>query len=621
MLPKIDVEKDVLLDFEKSKKLEWLLTNGLGGYASSTVLGMNTRKYHGLLISGEIDNRHVLLSKVEEEVEVDGNFYAISTNRYKDVVYPKGFLFLKKFSLNPFPTFLFEIDGKIVEKKIFMFHEKDAVVIVYDCDPSVKLFVRPLLAFRSIYSLNSYMKDIKIFTQHNGFRAEYGNFHLNVFSPNCSYKNNEMEENKKWYWNFFYEVDAERGEDAIEHLYNPGVFFGSKKIVIIASVDSIEINVEDEIKKEIQRKKTLLKNFQKITGIKDEWAKWLVLSSDSHIVSKKNTKTIIAGYHWFGEWGRDTFISLPGLCLVTGRYDDAREIIKSWIDKLKFGLIPNFDESYNSADATLWLIDAIYKYYLVTDDFEFIIQIYPKLKSILAFYMNGVNGISMDKDFLINSKSGMTWMDAIVDGKAVTPRDGKPVEIQALWYNALKIMEYFARKMYDRSAYSYASIAENVKENFIKKFWNGRYLKDTEKDETLRPNQLIAIHLPFCMIDEDMKSKIIKIVREKLLTPRGIRTLPKDDKNFRGKYYGGFKERDLAYHNGTIWPWLFGLIAEEDEIKNFVEFELKTYGLGCISEIIDGDEPFESRGCISQAWSIAKILEKLDKRLNKNLIM
>jgi predicted glycogen debranching enzyme len=225
--------------------------------------------------------------------------------------------------------------------------------------------------------------------------------------------------------------------------------------------------------------------------------------------------------------------------------------------------------------------------------------------------MNGTNGISMDRDFLIYSKPGMTWMDAFVDGEPVTPRDGKAIEIQALWYNALKIMEFFARKIDSKSSYSYSLFADNVKDSFLKKFWNGSYLKDTDKDDTIRPNQLIALTLPFTMVDEKMKESVLKVVREKLMTKFGVRTLSKDDKNFRGKYCGNIKERDLAYHNGTIWPWLFGLIAEKDEIKDFVSIEIMRYGLGCISEIIDGDEPFESKGCISQAWSVGTLLERL----------
>jgi len=372
-----------------------------------------------------------------------------------------------------------------------------------------------------------------------------------------------------------------------------------------------EIDAEKEIKKELQRKKNLVKNFQRICKAKDEWAKWLALAADTHIISMPAGKTIIAGYHWFGEWGRDTFISLPGLCLATGRYEDAREIIKYYLDKVKHGLVPNTKDNYNSADASLWFFDAVYKYYLATDDLEFVMKIYDKLKSIIAFYMNGTKGISMDKDFLIHSQAGMTWMDAVVDGQPVTPREGKAVEIQVLWYNALKVMEFFASKIDSKSSYSYSLFAENVKESFLKLFWNGKYLKDTDKDDAIRPNQLVALHLPFSMLDEKMKEAVMKTVKEKLWTKFGIRTLSKEHKDFCGSYAGSLRERDRAYHNGTIWPWLLGLVAGKEEIESFVKMEIMRYGLGTISEIIDGDEPFESKGCISQAWSVGKLLERL----------
>jgi predicted glycogen debranching enzyme len=612
MLPKIKIEKDVLNDINKAKKLEWLLTNGLGGYSSSTILGMNTRKYHGLLIAGEVDKRQVLLSKVEDEAEVNGRVYELSTNRYLDVVYPKGYLMMKEFFIDPFPTFVFEVDGKRIEKKIYMFHGKSAVAIVYNFDEGVKIKAKPLIAFRSIYSLNT---GTKIFEQEffsNGMTAKSGELRMKIYSPDSAFQNNECEEVKKWYWNFFYEEDANKGEDATEHLYNPGWFVSNtkRKMVIVATLDD-EINVDEEIKNEIKRKKTLIKNFEKICKIKEDWAKWLALSADNHIITKPDGMSIIAGYHWFGEWGRDAFISLPGLCLTTGRFNEAREIIKYFLSRTKFGLVPNTTDNYNSVDASLWLINAVYKYYLATDDLEFVIQIFDRLKAIISFYMNGTNGVSMDKDFLIHSREGMTWMDAVVDGKPVTPRDGKAVEIQALWYNALKIMEFFARKIDSKSSYSYSLFAENVKDSFLEKFWNGSYLKDTDRDDTLRPNQLVALSLPFTVIDEKMKESILKVVRERLMTRFGVRTLPKDDKNFRANYSGSIKERDMAYHNGTIWSWLLGLIAEKNEIKDFVNMEIMRYGLGCISEVIDGDEPFESKGCISQAWSVGTLLEKL----------
>ncbi|MCX8178421.1 MAG: glycogen debranching enzyme N-terminal domain-containing protein [Candidatus Aenigmarchaeota archaeon] len=616
MLPKIVIENP---DFKKDKKLEWIITNGLGGYASSTIFSMNTRKYHGLLVAGDsIKNRMVLLSNFQEEIVFDSKSFEISTNRYSDVYHPEGYKFLEKFELNPFPKFFFKINGKTVTKQIYMFNGINAVSVVYEIEPEMKLLLRPLIAFRSMYGINGGMKTFNEVSDKNSIKIFSGKDFLNIWSNDFTFNNINLEQSKKWYWNFLYEVDSERGEECIEHLYNPGFFVTEKKTATItADFNFDKFDVSNEIKKELKRKKNVIQNFFKNSKLKkDEWIKWLVLSADNHVVKSNGHTSIIAGYHWFGEWGRDTFISLPGLCLSTKRYSEARDIIKYYISKLKFGLIPNeVDENYNSADASLWLINAVYDYYQHTEDIEFVMQIYEKLRSIISFYMNGTNGIKMDDDFLIYSKAGMTWMDAFVDGKYATAREGKAVEVQALWYNALKIMEFFSKKIDGKSFSSYSVFAEKVRESFIKKFWNGEYLNDTDKSNEIRPNQIIAFSLPFSMINGEMKQNIIKIVNEKLMTRFGLRTLNKEDNKFVANYSGSFKQRDLAYHNGTIWPWMYGLFTrDEDKLKEFVEREINRYGLGCISEIIDADEPFESKGCISQAWSVATILQAITEK-------
>jgi len=625
-LPEITINKSDLTDLNKSKKLEWLITNGLGGYSSSTVTGMNTRKYHGLLITSVKPplDRKVTLSKVEEEIEIDGKTYELSTNRYLDVIHPKGYVLLEKFELNPFPCFTYKIGDLTFEKKIYMFYGKNAVAITYSIaskNKNVKLKLRPLVNYRSIYSLTKDVINFKTVEDDSAVKISMGEDFLKISCNSGRYFPNNFEESKKWYWNFFYEADDERGEDCIENAYNPGLFeidMNKKSVVLIAQFnDETDYDIDELIKKEIKRKKLLLNSFFKINKLPEEdWIKWLVLSSDSHIIKRYDDSTsIIAGYHWFGEWGRDAFISLPGLCLATGRYNDAREIIKTFLYKTKNGLVPNYlggNDAYNSIDASLWMINAIYKYYLKTDDIEFVMKIFDKLKSIIAFYMNGTDGVAMDRDFLLKHKGGLTWMDAAVDGKPITPRDGKAVEIQALWFNALKIMEFFCDKLNNKSGESYKKIAEEVKQQFIKKFWSGNYLKDNVNDDTIRPNQLIALNLPFKMIDEEKERIILETIKKFLLTDYGIRTLPKEHVNFHPNYVGNLQQRDKAYHNGTIWPWLLGLYTKDKStIKKFVEQEVKRYGLGCISELIDGDKPFESKGCISQAWSVATLLEAL----------
>lgn len=626
-LPRISVDKSLLHDIEKSKKLEWIITNGHGGYASSTVTGMNTRKYHGLLIASTKPplNRKLVLSKIEEEIEIDGKKHELSTNKYIDVIHPKGYLFLERFEIDPFPRFVFKIGDVIIEKRIYMFYGKDIVVVSYEVKnkkKDIKMRLRPLVNYRSIYFLTKNTLQFNVLNKEDSVKLSMDNLFLKIVCHPSKYIPNDFEESKKWYWNFCYDADSERGEDCIENAYNPGAFEiefnGKRKIVLVAGLnDECDYDIEKMIKEEIERKKYLLNLFFRVNKLQEEdWIKWLVLASDNHIIKRyDNGTSIIAGYHWFGEWGRDTFISLPGLCLATGRYYEAREIIKSFLYKVEKGLVPNYldeENKYNSADASLWLINALYKYYLKTEDLEFVMKIFDKLKSILAFYMNGTEGISMDRDFLIETKEGLTWMDAVVEGKPVTPRSGKAVEIQALWYNALKIMEFFAEKLKNKSGSNYRIIAEEVKENFIKKIWNGNYLNDTLNDSTIRPNQLIALHLPFRMLDKEKEKKILEVVRKNLLVEYGIRTLPKDHPDFKPTYSGNWKERDKAYHNGTIWPWLLGLYTKDKEtIKKFVEKEITKYGLGTISELIDADSPFESKGCISQAWSIGCLLESL----------
>jgi len=639
-LPKIEIKKDILQDINRSKKLEWIITNGLGGYASSTVIGMNTRKYHGLLIASKKPpmDRKVLLSKLEEKVRFDGKKFELSTNRYSDVIHPLGYKFLKQFVLEGFPSFIYDIDGITIKKTIAMPNKKNIVIVVYEVDPknkkNIDMRIRPLINFRSIYSLTKTTIKFSEKNHDHGFRINFNNDEfMDLYCEFGCYIPNRLKEEKKWYYNFFYENDYERGENATENCYNPGMFEfkinGKKRFdIVISYCDKNRYETEKLIEQELKRKISLLKN-SKLA--QKNWMKWLVLAGDMHIIKRFDKKTsIIAGYHWFSEWGRDSLISMKGICLVTGRFKEAREIIETLLQHSKNGLIPNAfpvgiegEPIYNSVDANLWLINSVYSYFSHTHDIEFVRKIWKKMKRIVEVYMNGVDNIKMDEDCLIKHGPGLTWMDAKVDGNFVTPRGGKAVEIQALWYNALRIMEFFAEILKDRDKNMYSSVANIAKKNFLKKFWNGKYLNDTINDRTIRPNQIIALDLPFRVLTHNQECKVLNIVEKKLLTEYGIRTLPKENPNFHRRYVGNLKERDEAYHQGTIWPWLLGpfvrshiRIRKDNNIlqklvKPFVEREIKRFGLGTISEIIDGDASFESRGCISQAWSISEILNCL----------
>ena len=629
-LPRLVINKERIQDFNRSKKLEWIVTNGMGCYSSSTILGMNTRKYHGLLVASKKPplDRKVLLSKIEDEVIIDGKTFQLSTNKYLDVVYPEGFKLLNKFELNDNPKFFYEVLGVKIKKEVYMLREKNIVVISYEINTGkkdVKLKIKPLINYRSIYELT---KDKRLFNVENKekeVKIKFSNDDfLRISADNGKYSPNTLNEEQKWYKNFYYEVEVERGEDGVENCYNPGIFEveGKGKFLfkIIASYCDDKDYDYDKLKKlEIKRKEKLIDDFFRINEIKKEdWIKWLILAGDNHLIKKFDGKSsIIAGYHWFGEWVRDTMISLPGICLKTGRLKEAKNILEGYAKYIKNGILPNNlpvregeSPGYNSADGTFWFVNCIYLYYQKTKDKKFAEKMWPTIIQIIEKHVEGTNGIKLDNDFLMKHEPGLTWMDAKVDGRYVTPRFGKAVEIQALWYNCLCVAEFFAKEL--NEDYRKYQFHDNlIKKNFNEKFWYGECLKDCIDDNTIRPNQMIVLDLPFKIADEKRVKGIADCVKKILWTDYGLRTLPKDNKDFHGVYSGSFSQRDLAYHQGTIWPWISVISSDKEWVKKFVEREIMNFGLGTISEIIDGNEPFESKGCISQAWSIGNILENV----------
>ncbi len=638
--PVIEINKNTIQNLDKSKKLEWIITNEFGGYASSTVIGMNTRKYHGLLIASNKPplDRKVILSKLDEELILNGKTVKLSTNRYLDSVHPEGYKYQVKFELNPFPQFTYKVDETEVKKTIFTNFVKNVIVVKYEFENVKEPFVfriYPLINYRSIYSLTKSPINFKVHKKNKTVKITLPDNNFLILKG-CEFEENELTEDEKWYKNFFYEVDAERGEDCVEDNYNPGYFefrvYNNTKNLFLVVGYSVPEKELDEPKKiiehEIGRKRYLLTKFFQDKKIPEEdWIKWLVLAADSHDITRfDHKKSIIAGYHWFGEWGRDSMIALPGICLVNEKIAQAKDILKTYADFCKNGLIPNMlptgseKISYNSVDTSLLFIDRVYQVYKQTKDLKFVKEVWPVMKKIIENYMNGTDfGIKMDEDGLISHGPGLTWMDVKVDEKYVTPREGKAVEIQALWYNALKIMEFFSEKLGEDKK-KYFTLAQKVKKSFNEKFWNGSYLDDCLGDNSLRPNQIFAVGLDFSMLDDKKMKKVVSVVKKELLTKYGLRTLSKNDPRFHGKYLGNLRERDVAYHQGTVWPWLFGMFVRSwikvngnkkiinKTIKPFVKEEIMRFGLGTISEIVDGDKPFESRGCISQAWSIGEIL-------------
>jgi len=460
------------------------------------------------------------------------------------------------------------------------------------------------------------------------------------------YAESGLDEAKRWHRNMQYREERRRGYEFSEDHYCPGSFEielkrGESRFNLLAAggfnaredfnkLYSEEPDEFDELYASAHERldgMTRTAPYADIRG--DESRKLLIWAADSFIVGNSR-KFVIAGYHWFSTWGRDSLLSLPGLALVTGRYDAAKDVLLSLARYCKNGLIPNRFEGewaeYNSADASLLFPYALYKYLTYTDDTATAEKLWPVLSDIIKSYVTGVNdGIRMDKDGLIWSRAGFTWMDVKLGDRFVTPREGKAVEVNAFWYNALRSVEKIAENIGER--FEYAGLAGRVKESLVREFWDAQrgYLSDVVgdnfRDPSLRPNQVFAISLPFPLIDGEKASEVLSVLTQELLTPYGLRTLKRADSRYKGVCDGGVWERDSAYHQGTVWAWLLGpfitaFVRTHPQsrhkargfINRLLDVHIREAGLGTVSEIFDGDEPHAPRGCIAQAWSVGEIL-------------
>ncbi len=625
---KLTVGREEVQNYEKGSKIQWLLTNSIGGFASSTAIGLNTSQYHGLLFASTHPprGRKLICSKVEEEIGGKGGF-SLSTNKYPGVVHPEGYKLLQSFELSPLPTYRYAKGALKVKKTIGLVHRKNTLFINYEVENSGServMKLRPLMNCRGLYDMTHAGSAFEFnqFLLKDGVRlkAEYpASPFIYVRSDKARFKANSE---KVWYRKMEYESDLERGEDWHEDHYNPGAFEislpkGKTAFTLLISTESDLEELYDLEKNEVRRLKEIERHGH------DNFEKALRLAADNFIVERNWNRSIIAGYPWFDDWGRDAMVALSGLCFATGRIEDGKGVLLTFGDAEKNGIIPNaFDEEgkphYNSADASLWFINAVYDLYSQKEEKAVREKFWPLVREIIEAYSVGTNGVSLDSDGLLKCRPGLTWMDAFIGGKPVTPRGGKPVEVEALWYNALKIAETLAED-FGESAKTYREMAQAAAVG-LQAFWNGEYLDDCLGDKTLRPNQLIALSLPFTPIGRQRGRMIVEAVEEKLFTPFGLRTLAPGDPNYRGKCVGDRTERDMAYHQGTVWPWLIGpyITAKikfgskfskrvKDLLINF-EQNLKEGCLGNISEIFDGDPPYHPRGCIAQAWSVGEIL-------------
>ena len=649
-------------DPEALRNREWLVTNGLGGYASGTLLGTGSRRYHGLFVPNLPDpkGRYILLSRFDEQVTCGDIAAHLGGAEFASGhLETETHLYLDRFYLDrSIPTWIFAIGDALVEKTIVMPHHQNTVCVNYRLlkGSGVQLKLRPFAAFRrqdDVLGKHSERPFVLSITHHrHELRLNdcplYMRFRLR---PDASFVSDEQES-----LDVFYRVEHDRGYDHSENAFSPGYFSiklqHDRPVTFVASTqqwDMLEgINTDSVLEAERMRIDRLLHIAPENT--RQGFPARLVTAADQFIVlpgsrleermfaeaSGDEVRTVIAGYHWFSDWGRDTMISLEGLTLCTGRYREAGSILRTFSQYVEGGLLPNlFPEGerkalYHTVDATLWYFHAINRYQHIVGDTDIIRTLYPVLQSIVEHHVRGTHfGIGVDPhDGLLQAGAAgyqLTWMDAKVDDWVVTPRRGKPVEIQALWYNALCLMMKWG-KLIGVPVGQYGELAEQARETFNARYWNedAGHLFDVVdgengNDASCRPNQLFSISLPYPILAESRWPTVIDRVQAELLTPYGLRTLNRSHPDYKPNYHGDLRTRDAAYHQGTVWPWLIGhfidawLKVHPDPsgaramLDAFAD-HMKDMGIGSISEIFDAEPPYMPRGCIAQAWSVAEVL-------------
>lgn len=669
-LSAIAFNREELSRWGEALNKEWLVTNGLGGYASSSVLGVNTRKYHGLLVAAfhPPGDRTVCLSKLDEDIIVGSETYRLGANEFaNNTFYPQGYNYLNKFSVAPFPAWTYSCGSVEVNKTVFMSKGRNGISAMYrvvnnnDAAAAVKIY--PILTCRHFHSVLDRQKSSLTFTQKSTAKESEIVFQNPAATILCRATEGVFHEGINWVDGLFYRVEAARGEASRDDCFQPGYFqvtlparADKEFIVNVAAdqdqkaahqiLDSMGGGTVNEAKETLEAE--LAKHDDSLNGFYSlypqvsptDWLNWILYEADSFVVGVGNLMAIIAGYPWFEPWGRDTFVSMPGLLLVADRFQEARAVLETYGRHLKNGLIPNFisdwsgEPAYNTVDGTLWFINAIKQYLKYTSDRAFVrAKLWRSMQTIIDGHKKGTSfGIHLDSDGLLAHGSRLTWMDSEVNGDAVTPRAGKAVEIQALWYNALLTMQSVAVNLGDDAlAEKYGEMAGKARKSFNEKFWNKSLgclfdvLEPSGADVSVRPNQLFAISLDYPILFADKWRSVVDVVNRELVTPYGLRTLAPSDSKYRGKYSGDQASRNRAYHNGTIWPWLLGPFVtaylktnsyeeqSQERIKQKLLHPFFTQGvrqlvLGSICEVYDGDFPHTPSGCISQAWSVAEPL-------------
>jgi len=663
---------------DEQLQTEWLLTNSRGGFASGTIVGCNTRRYHGLLI-GSLDppaNRLVTISNCQETLTVAGHCHSgldpesgimdssfrrgdnrevtLSCFEFEGKTAVDAAGLLTKFSKDIGVHFDYRLGFADLTKSIYLLPDSDIAAIVYEfsnVDAEFDFFVRPLIAMRDFHSLQKSGSKFLSLWQDYGIAVRAQSVpagELVLYTDQMSFV-----QDRQWWYNFMYRKDKQRGQDYLEDLWAPGVFRCSvdstNRIVLWAGLNrqndpelGTELDLDVILDGLILREKELTRAAKH----DDKYAGTLYSAAGQFVAQRQiaglQCTTILAGYPWFLDWGRDTFIALPGLLLCTNRLDEAADVLKTFAKAVTEGMIPNrFDDygsepHYNSIDASLWFAHAAFEYLRTSCDAKtFSADLLPAVRWVIDSYHAGTRfGIHAGADGLItggDADTQLTWMDAKYDGTVFTPRHGKAVEINALWYNQLcNLADYYIDRNADLQS-RYKQLAQKVKQSFARVFWNEEkgYLNDCvgpggTVDDSLRPNQIYAVSLPFSPLSEQQQKSVVDVVQTELLTPFGLRTLNKDDERFIGQYAGDQRQRDAAYHNGTAWPYLIGPFIEaylrvnsysKQSKRKAMRYlrpllkHLTTDGcIGSISEVFDGDQPQRPKGCFAQAWSVAEVL-------------
>ena len=632
--------------YESLSYKEWIVTNGIGGYASCSLSGANTRRYHGLLVASlnPPTQRVLLVSKVEEKVVVNDQTFELSANQFQHAINPNGYQYLTNFERFPFPKTVYKNTNFSLSKTVFMVYEQNTTVVEYKNTGKKPIAIKVdiFLIHRDHHGNMRENQHTNFYTEsQEGFLKTYAYFDAN---PLFTKHEGTFIGHPNWYKNFVYEKEQSRGLDPVEDTFKIGYveipLEAGQQTHLIFSTEESAMQTDG-----FNLKKTESDRYESLRQTDDCFLNDLLVSGDQFIVERKSTEShsIIAGYHWFTDWGRDSMIAMRGLCIDTGKQEVCKSILKTFLNYLDAGMLPNrFPDSpgdeieYNTIDATLWLFVVLYEYHQTFKDDEFIKNAFDRLSEIIHFHKTQTRyDIHETPEGFIFGGQGiaqLTWMDARIGDFVVTPRHGCPVEIQALWYNAVKTYQYFQQHLNLDNAEidSVNNSLQRFETNFVPFFFNEKgYLNDvvlptTSADDTLRCNQIYAVSLPFSVLNHGQQKQVLDVITEKLLTPFGLRTLETLHPDFKPTYGGDVWSRDMAYHQGTVWPFL---------ISEYTEAYCKVYGLnpqskahieslvgllknhfynadciGGVSEIFDGLAPQQGKGTIQQAWSVSALI-------------